>query len=351
MVTRLSEEASAAFSDRHVLTDQRKRGDGMGDTSPTPFDDVFKTLVNDTPRLLLFFVNEMFKGVLDEVYDGTEKVEHLKTEDIQNLPGKEQVTKYGDSRFKVFSEKERTFHIECQSSVDGTMALRIFEYDYLAALDNAKNTHGYNQGEVFLRFPHSGLLYLRSNSKTPEKITTHLITPSGELIYTLPVVKLTDYTVEMIIEKKLYFLIPFYIFAFLGDAKDGAGTEELAQEREAEILQSFQKFTEFLDNSELSGIIETYEKQTIFDMLGKVVNNVKVGDNIRKEISMGGKILDYEAKQILNRGKELNAKETNIRLFTKVQEGKITLSDAAEVAGISEKEFADKMLVCGYQLP
>ena len=43
----------------------------------TPYDDVFRTMVTDLPRITLKLINEMFASSLSVKYSGDEKVEQL----------------------------------------------------------------------------------------------------------------------------------------------------------------------------------------------------------------------------------------------------------------------------------
>lgn len=64
---------------------------------------------------------------------------------------------------------------------------------------------------------------------------------------------------------------------------------------------------------------------------------------------MGGKILNYEAKEILNRGRQEGIKEGRKEerldlLRSLVDDGLLALSEAAKRAGISEQEFSQSMM-------
>ena len=60
---------------------------------------------------------------------------------------------------------------------------------------------------------------------------------------------------------------------------------------------------------------------------------------------MGGKILNYEAKDILNRGRQEGRQEGRLSvLYALVKEGVLSLSDAAKRAGVSEQEFSNGMM-------
>ena len=77
-------------------------------------------------------------------------------------------------------------------------------------------------------------------------------------------------------------------------------------------------------------------------------------DNVKEGVKsvMGGKILDYEAKIILNEGRKEGRKqgwseginEGILRtLFELVHDGILTITDAAVRAGLTEDVFASKM--------
>lgn len=68
---------------------------------------------------------------------------------------------------------------------------------------------------------------------------------------------------------------------------------------------------------------------------------------------MGGRILNYEAKDILNRGRQEGLQEGMQQgiqqgrislLYALVKEGVLSLADAAKRAGVSEQEFSNGMM-------
>ena len=59
---------------------------------------------------------------------------------------------------------------------------------------------------------------------------------------------------------------------------------------------------------------------------------------------MGGKVLDYEAKDILLRGRKEGKEEGALMTLSElVQKNLLTLEDAAEQAGMSVEEFNQKV--------
>lgn len=103
-------------------TDARKRT--AGKQRSTVFDDVYRTMVQKMPELMIPLINEVFHTDYPEDIEKAQlRNEHLEiqrkliTDSILNISGK-------------------TYHIECQSTPDGQMALRMFEYGAAIALGN-----------------------------------------------------------------------------------------------------------------------------------------------------------------------------------------------------------------------
>ena len=64
-------------------------------------------------------------------------------------------------------------------------------------------------------FPESGILLLRASENAPEKAKIEIVKPDdSEIDYDVPLLKISDYSVEKIFKEKLYMLIPFYIFNY-----------------------------------------------------------------------------------------------------------------------------------------
>lgn len=100
----------------------------------TPYDDVFRTMLNDCSRFILPLLNEVF----GENYDGTETIVFANDYHFQNKQDGAADKIITDASFKVIKgETEKKYHLECQSTIDNSMVLRFFEYDSQIALDDA----------------------------------------------------------------------------------------------------------------------------------------------------------------------------------------------------------------------
>ncbi|MGN0354256.1 MAG: hypothetical protein ACI4EI_04185 [Muricoprocola sp.] len=259
----------------------------------TPYDDVYRTMLNDCTELIIPVVNEMFQ----ENYTGKEPVILLPEIHFINQQDGNTKEKITDSCFEIRSELPRKFHVECQSTPDGSMAIRFFEYDSQIALDYGE----LENYRLTLRFPHSGVLYLRHASKPPDHMEIILDTPGGTVTYTIPVLKVPNYSIEEIFQKNLLFLLPFHIFRYEKDFK----SYEMDKEKLEELTQTYRTIRKRLDTLCQSGEISEYVKCMIIDMMKRVIRQITANyEQIQKGVNseMGGKVLEYEAKTILNRG-------------------------------------------------
>ncbi len=262
----------------------------------TPYDDVFRTLLNDCPSLIIPVVNEIF----GEDYTGKEQVELSQNELFFQQPDGIEGERISDSSFVITKtgNRKKRYHIECQSTPDGSMVIRMFEYDVLLAIRNGEQT---KEGMI-IRFPKSAVLYLRHTNRTPDKLTIRIETPEGNISYSVPILKVKLYGIDEIFEKNLLFLIPFYIFSYEKEFNKISSDEG----RLAGLRSEYALICEKLDSMCENGEINEYTKQTIIKMTENVVSSLARNYEIIQEgvtEIMGGKILEYEAKDILNRGK------------------------------------------------
>ena len=262
----------------------------------TPYDDVFRTLLNDCPSLIIPVVNEIF----GEEYTGKEQVELSQNELFFQGLDEMEGERISDSSFVITKagNRKKRYHIECQSTPDGSMVIRMFEYDVLLAIRNGEQS---KEGMV-VRFPKSAVLYLRHTKTTPDKLTIRIETPEGNISYSVPILKIKLYRIEEIFEKNLLFLIPFYIFSYEKEFNKISSNRKRIEALKREYMSIRQRLDSLCEN----GKINEYTKQTIIKMTGNVVSGLARNYEVIQEgvaDVMGGKILEYEAKDILNRGK------------------------------------------------
>ena len=260
----------------------------MSNTS-TPYDDAQRTLSVDCPSLLIPLVNEAFQT--DYPLDADVK---LYNNEFFITTGNDQ-KRITDSNFSINGETTIRYHFECQSTEDGSLTLRLFEYGAQIALTMAD----YSKDESTFIFPHAAVLYLRTENTTPSSIRMKIVTPGGDVSYEIPVVKVQDYGLEEIFEKRLLFLLPYYFLRYQ--------LELLERDVDArlELRRTYQDIFQRLSLLEQGGEITEFTRQSIKAMIDKVaVFRAGKYAGVKKEVEeiMGGQILNYEAKDIRNSG-------------------------------------------------
>jgi len=303
--------------------------------SNTPYDDVFRTLLNDCSPLILPLINEVF----GEHYTGREKIVFSPNEHFLNRQDGEEEERITDNSFKVLGAIPKKYHWECQCSPDNSMLVRFFEYDTQIALDEGEIV----ENVLTVTFPHSAVLFLRHTLSTPNTMTIKINTPGGDISYDIQVMKVGMYSLDEIFDKNLLFLIPFYIFSHESRFKEYAENEEKLSDLKAE----YEKIKNRLEELAKSGMIDEYTRCTITDMSNKVLEHIaKNYKSVREGVKsvMGGKILDYEAKDILNRGKQEGKQEGRLELLFNLVSRKIfSVEDAAMEAQLTPEIFERKM--------
>ena len=262
----------------------------------TIFDDVFRTMIEKMPYLAVPLINEVFHTS----YPHDVPIVQLRNEHQQE--NGEIIT---DSCLKIGG---KLYHIECQSLDDTPMAIRMIEYDFSIAVENAQK-----QGRRYrMDFPKSCVLYLRSGNNTPDFLEVEMALANGNIVlYQIPTIKLETYTKDGIFEKNLLMLLPFYIMRYEKDIHEMSENPELFQC----LLNEYEEIRINLVK-ELSGA----DKAALYMDLNKLI--IKIADYIcqseevvRKGIGevMGGKVLELESERLWAEGKAIGEVEGEAR--------------------------------------
>ena len=258
------------------------------------YDGVFRTVVSDCKNFLLPFINEVF----GESYEGSEIIQFHPNEHFIDQQDEADIRRITDTNFTVIGKEKKHYHLECESSVyNKGMLIRIFEYDAQIALDQAE----LEREIIKVTFPHTAVLYLRSNSKTPNEIKIVIETPGGSVEYGVPVVKMTAYRIADIFEKRLYMLLPFYIFTHEKTLNE-CNTDEKKLEK---LKKEYQEIVEHLDELTKKEEITSFEKRTLMELSNDVLKKIaqkyeKVQEGVGE--IMCGALIETEARTILLQG-------------------------------------------------
>ena len=307
------------------VTSQEVTQEEKADRS-TIFDDVFRTIAQKMPQLLIPLINEVFHTNYSEDTD----FEQLRNEHYE---------KYGkiitDSIIRI---GPHLYHIECQSERDADMVIRMFEYDISIALEHTSKIEDTWQ----IEFPQSCVLYVRNHRHLPESHTAIVkFADEQQVTYQVPIIHAQNYTVNAIFEKQLLILLPYHILRYEHFLKSNKTNEKKVQLLLEDYREINQRLTETAEQEKKS---ELYRDmicliQQIADYI------IPKGNKIRKGIGeiMGGNIITLPSDYI-----EQGVLKTT---FSYVQKGNVSLEDGAKDTGMSIEEFKKAMLEAGYKIP
>lgn len=243
------------------------------------FDSVFRTMMQKTPQLIVPLVNEVFK----RSYPLDERVIQLRNEHegLKGLRITDSLVRLGD----------RLYHVECQSSSDKRMTLRMVEYDIAIALEFASF-----EGDLLsVEFPESCVIYL--GDAPPKPLRARIVMPSGKSIEYLPSTFSTnDYSLDQIFDKQLLFMLPFYLMRYRGRfssiAADDVRSDRLIDE--CASLRGKLQDVAFIEQDEnlYDWLVELSVR--ISDYL--LENENKLQEKVRA--AMGGEILELMSDRI-----------------------------------------------------
>lgn len=257
------------------------------------YDSAFRTVLNDCRQMILPLINEVF----GEHYTGDETVTFYPNEHFISQEESADKERIVDTNFSVIGKTEKKYHWECQSTADSKMLVRLFEYDAQIALDQGKSA----TETLTVEFPHSAVLYLRSTGSTPNRYRYVIKTPGGTVEYDIPILKIKSLTLDEIFKRKLYMLIPFYIFNFEADFAEYESDKDKLAQLEAE----FQKIADELEKLEKDGTIGGYDKHVLMRLTDNVVKQLaarytKILQGVEK--TMSGPLIDIPGRKYMEEG-------------------------------------------------
>ena len=156
------------------------------------------------------------------------------------------------------------------------------------------------------------------------------MTPGGSVSYPVKILYESDFSLDTIFEKKLYFLLPFYIFNYEKQLKtindDDAELEKIGA--------VYQGILDRLAQGVESRALSAFSKDVIIMLIEHVIRKLAENhESIQRKVGdlMGGQVLDldiirikHEAEAIGEARGEVKAKENGIRILIQdnLEEGK-----------------------------
>lgn len=290
----------------------------------TIFDDVFRTMLERMPQLIVPVINEVF---------GTDYPEDIPIVQRRN----EHFTSSGeiitDSHLFIAN---KVYHIECQSTSDAAMIIRMVEYDFAVALEFAEKENG----RYRIYFPQSCVIYLRGK-KGPGYLEMDLVMPDGRKIgYKVPIVRVENYTCDVIFQKKLLFLLPFYIIRYEKSA-------ELIERDDDTFHALMAEYVAIQKRLEQNFLKDGKEKEyrDLLELITRIADYIFAdADRAKKGIGevMGGKVLELESDKLIAKGKEqgleLGKQETAVKMLLA---GKYAIEEIADISGLAMEKVLE----------
>ena len=106
---------------------EEKIQENLNENMADIFDSVFKTLLQRFPKLAVALINEVFHADYTE-----DEVIIQGRNEYHSMDGKV----INDAMIRI---RDKIYHIECQSTSDGLMVIRMVEYDFKIALEETRN--------------------------------------------------------------------------------------------------------------------------------------------------------------------------------------------------------------------
>ena len=241
----------------------------------TVFDSVFKTMAHKTPQLLVPFINEAF----GRNYPPDEPIIQFSNE--HEGP---QGSTISDSVFRL---QDKIYHIECQSTPDADMVVRMIEYDFAIALEGALSAGAPYE----MDFPESCVLFLRHIESMPDELTIKVNLPDGSSFeYATHVVKAQGFTSDEIFEKRLLLLLPYYLMRY----EKALSEIEANDDRTKNLIDECSDLRKRLEGATLDkGEPLLYEQ--LLELIIRVSDHLfRAHEALRKKVrrTMGGEVLE-----------------------------------------------------------
>jgi hypothetical protein len=314
------------------------------------YDTTFRTLVYKCSSLVLPLLNETFS----ENYTGNEKIvfdqneqmievpeeavkkeseEKNKNSDAKSEKYKERIT---DTNFTVFAGTNKNYHLECESKPYSTnMLIRLYEYDTQLALRNSV-TEG---NTIRVKYPNTAVLYLRNISTIPDEMKMIIEVSEGtEIVRNVSVIKMKNYTPEEIIQKKLFILIPFYLFNYEKQFQECNDDPEKLEVILNDLRYLEKELNALVNNGDLDTVhLDVIENCTklVSDQLAKNYDNVRKG----VEDIMVGPIFDFPSTRIIEKSFEDGIEKGIRKTALKMIAAKASDDIISEYTGLSLDEI------------
>ena len=285
--------------------------------SATPYDDAWRTLTVSTSHLLIPMVNHAF----GEHFSNQATVVLSPNEHLYTSPDGKSEKRISDSNFSILDENpahgllgdsfdivegliRKHYLLECESKpVSGKILVRIVEYAIKTGIDEEAAA---DSETIVISIPQAAILSLDSTKNTPDKLRMVVKTEEGQIGSNIPVLKMSDFSVDDIFSKKLYLLIPFLLFNYRKHFDEIQSDETKYHKLLEEFRLVFQRVDALVpSNEDEFSFIDVFTSKALRAVTHTVVNGLaekypKIREGVNSAV--GGTIIEFDALRIKREG-------------------------------------------------
>ncbi|MEY8392924.1 hypothetical protein AALA98_16535 [Lachnospiraceae bacterium 45-W7] len=255
------------------------------------YDNVFKTMKSKHKRLFISVVNDIFgkNYPMDTRVDVLPSEGYLTEEETPD-GSREIESRISDFLMKIGNE---VYLLECQSYDDGSMAIRIAEYAFIAARQFAT----WDIGHAVIPMPRFSVIYMKRTDKTPKVTTITFTFPDGQRVdYESVNVILEEFTKEYILEKQLFPYIPFYIARYEKEMVSGGSVED--------AVKDLEYFRDGMVKLHKEGALSDDEMIDLMGFVNTIITHITNGNKNEERLVnvMGGTVVETESEKLVRRG-------------------------------------------------
>ncbi len=199
------------------------------------------------------------------------------------------------SDFLIKIEGE-VYLLECQSYEDGSMAIRIAEYAFLAARQSAT----WDIGHAVIPLPHFSVIYIKKTAKTPKTTKITFCFPDGRRMdYQSDNIILESFTKEEMIEKRLFPYIPFYLARYESELVSENGNIE-------KTIEDLSYFRDEMLCLNQNGELSDGEMVDLMGLVNTIIVHITNGNQKEERLVkvMGGTVLETQSEKWIRQGRE-----------------------------------------------
>ena len=257
------------------------------------YDSVFWASVSNWTEWLIPLVNEAFG-------------EHFSENAVVHLDSGKQSNQRPDGSFThreldalvtlIENNVSKQYHFEVESKTNNGIFIRIAEY----GLSIAQNNLVVTERGIEFSLPNSAVIFLRKADHMPKSRKLICKGDIGEAIKEIPIIKIQDYTIDDLFEKKLLLLLPFFGFNF---------TEkfvEMEQNGISELRTALDEINSRLVEMVANEVIDESDHSHWIDWTKQVLDKLTLNyENVSKGVDeiMGEYILHTRTDEILDKGR------------------------------------------------